>query len=70
MNPQLSYTSPKAHTADLIRQAQRQRLAGATNRRQRRQRTATRRIIDGVPRASTTRVPTASIDRGGCEQRG
>ncbi|MGZ4343875.1 MAG: hypothetical protein ACXVH3_31700 [Solirubrobacteraceae bacterium] len=70
MNPQLSYYIAQAHTADLIRQAQRHRLAGATNRRQRRRRTAIRRIIDGVPRASTTRVPTASVHRGGCEQRG
>jgi hypothetical protein len=65
MNPHLNYYVAEAHTADLLHQAQRHRLAGTTNRRQRRPRTAIRRIIDGVPRGTTT-VPTASVYRGGC----
>jgi hypothetical protein len=63
MNEHLNYYLAQAHTADLIRKAQRQRLASAAGRRQRRPRTAIRRIVDNVPRASTTRAPTASTHR-------
>ena len=34
MNPHLTYYVAQAHTADLIREAQRQRLAGAAHRQQ------------------------------------
>jgi hypothetical protein len=64
MNPHLTYYRAQAHTADLIREAQQQRLAGAARRRHRRPRPVTRRIVDRVTRAGIiTCVPTASTQR-------
>ena len=56
MNEQLNYYLAQAHTADLIRKAQSLRFAGARGHRQRRPRTAIRRILDSVPRAGTRSV--------------
>jgi hypothetical protein len=66
MNPHLTYNLAQAHTADLIREAERQRLAHATARRPPRPRAAIRRILGSVPRGGITSVPTASTRRGDC----
>lgn len=60
MNQQLSYYLAQAHTADLLRTARRQRLADEARRRQRRPRSAVRRIADSARRARTNSVPTVS----------
>jgi hypothetical protein len=66
MNSHLTYYLAQAHTADLIREAERQRLARAPARRPRRPRAAIRRIFGSVLRGGITSVPTASTRRGGC----
>lgn len=66
MNSHLTYFLAQAHTANLIREAERQRLAHATERRPRRSRPAIRRILSSVPRGRTRSTPTASTTHGGC----
>jgi hypothetical protein len=66
MNPHVTDHLAQAHTADLVREAERQRLADATERRPRRSRAAIRRILSSVLRGSIRSTPTATTTHEGC----
>jgi len=66
MYEHLAYYVAQAHTADLIREAERDRLAHGTVRQRRGPRTAIRRLLGSVQRGGGTDVRTASTAGGSC----
>lgn len=63
MNPQLNYYLAQARTANLIREGQHRRIAGAAPHRKHRPRPTIRRIIDSVTQRRTTSLPTGGTHR-------